>query len=174
MSEEKKFRSKQEKKAQVNKGRKSKNSYLGGHDNLSYELPSGAFDLDKSKVSTEPEEEIQIKKSVKMEVNTDEVEEEQFDPSSSQKKTEQDSSSKDNHYEKSTDSQDDISTNWFLILEVSETAPLAEISASYKRIIRQYHPDKVASLGKELRELAEIKSKQINSAYQFAQKIRNF
>lgn len=99
---------------------------------------------------------------------------EQFDPSSSQKKTEQDSSSKDSHYEKSTDSQDDISTNWFLILEVSETAPLAEISASYKRIIRQYHPDKVASLGKELRELAEIKSKQINSAYEFAQKLKSF
>jgi len=86
MSEEKKFRSKQEKKAQVNKGRKSKNSYLDGHDNLSYELPSGAFNFDKLKVSTEepvnqPEEEIQVKKSVKMEVDTDEVEEGQFDPS---------------------------------------------------------------------------------------------
>lgn len=99
---------------------------------------------------------------------------EQYDPSSSQKKSEQDSSSKYSRDEKSTDNQDDIPTNWFRILEVAETASLAEISASYKRTIRQYHPDKVASLGKELRELAEIKSKQINSAYEFAQKLKNF
>jgi DnaJ-domain-containing protein 1 len=32
----------------------------------------------------------------------------------------------------------------------------------------QYHPDKVASLGRELRELAESKSKEISVAYQEA------
>ena len=32
----------------------------------------------------------------------------------------------------------------------------------------EYHPDKVASLGKEIRELAERKSKEINAAYRDA------
>ncbi|MHC1769408.1 MAG: DnaJ family molecular chaperone [Verrucomicrobiia bacterium] len=31
--------------------------------------------------------------------------------------------------------------------------------------MRQYHPDNVASLGPELRELAERKAKQINEAF---------
>lgn len=31
--------------------------------------------------------------------------------------------------------------------------------------MRQYHPDKVASLGPELRDLCECKTKEINIAY---------
>jgi DnaJ-domain-containing protein 1 len=34
----------------------------------------------------------------------------------------------------------------------------------------EYHPDKVASLGPELRALAEKKSKEINAAYEFFKK----
>jgi hypothetical protein len=33
---------------------------------------------------------------------------------------------------------------------------------AYKAMIIQYHPDKVESLGQELRDLAEMKSKEIN------------
>jgi DnaJ like chaperone protein len=32
--------------------------------------------------------------------------------------------------------------------------------------MKEYHPDKVAALGVELRELAEAKAKAINSAYE--------
>jgi DnaJ-domain-containing protein 1 len=65
-----------------------------------------------------------------------------------------------------------ISSSWFRILEVPETASREEIVSAYKLKIRQYHPDKVASLGLELRELAELKSKQINAAYDYALKLR--
>lgn len=42
----------------------------------------------------------------------------------------------------------------------------AIIKDAYRDRIREYHPDKVAHLGLELRELAETKSKQINAAYE--------
>lgn len=62
---------------------------------------------------------------------------------------------------------------WFEVLEVAESSPIDEISASYKRLIRQYHPDLVARMGRELRELAEVKSSEINVAYDIALKLRN-
>lgn len=65
-----------------------------------------------------------------------------------------------------------LPTNWFRILEVSESATKIEISTAYKKMIGQYHPDKVATLGQELRTLAEFKSKQINAAYDYALKLR--
>lgn len=66
----------------------------------------------------------------------------------------------------------DIQTNWFRILNVPDSSGKEEISKAYKQKIRQYHPDKVATLGPELRELAELKSKQINAAYSYAMKLR--
>jgi DnaJ like chaperone protein len=61
---------------------------------------------------------------------------------------------------------------WYEVLCVSRTASMDEIQASYKSLIRQYHPDKVATLGEELRNLAEQKSKEINVAYKEAQDLR--
>ena len=55
---------------------------------------------------------------------------------------------------------------WFDVLKVSRNASSEEIQAAYKSLIRQYHPDKVATLGEELKALAEEKSKEINAAYQ--------
>lgn len=63
----------------------------------------------------------------------------------------------------------DLST-WHQVLEVSAAASEAEIRAAYRRLMSQYHPDKVASLGAELRALAERKSKEINLAYRDAMK----
>lgn len=57
---------------------------------------------------------------------------------------------------------------WFEVLGVSAGATQEEIHAAYKKLISQYHPDKVASLGPDLRALAEEKSKLINSAYRRA------
>lgn len=58
--------------------------------------------------------------------------------------------------------------NWHTILAVSESATKAEIDVAYKRAISKYHPDKVATMGDEIRAVAEIKSKQINEAYKLA------
>lgn len=54
---------------------------------------------------------------------------------------------------------------WHEVLGVSKGASLEEVQTAYRSLIRQYHPDKVATLGEELRELAERKSKAINKAY---------
>lgn len=52
-------------------------------------------------------------------------------------------------------------------LELELTRPFteAELKIAYRRKMSEYHPDKVSMLGKELRELAEEKSKAINIAY---------
>ena len=52
------------------------------------------------------------------------------------------------------------------VLEVSPGASREEVSAAYRRLVQQYHPDKVSALGPELRELAEQRMKEINSAYE--------
>jgi DnaJ-domain-containing protein 1 len=57
---------------------------------------------------------------------------------------------------------------WARVLELPADASLDEIREAYRRLMSQYHPDKVASLGRELRELAESKSKEISVAYQEA------
>jgi DnaJ-domain-containing protein 1 len=62
--------------------------------------------------------------------------------------------------------------HWTNVLGVSQTADLDEIRHAYRLLMTQYHPDKVASLGQELRELAEKKSKQITLAYQDALRAR--
>lgn len=47
----------------------------------------------------------------------------------------------------------------------------SDVKKHYHDRIREYHPDKVASLGPKLRELAEAESKRINAAYEhFARK----
>ena len=57
-------------------------------------------------------------------------------------------------------------SNWFRILDVPENAGREQIEAAYRQKIAQYHPDKVAQLGLEIREVAEAKSRQINIAYE--------
>ena len=76
---------------------------------------------------------------------------------------------KESHYENSEScDDDDISKNWFTVLGVSEHASKEEIAKAYKKVISQYHPDKVACLGVEIREVAEVTTKKINAAYSYA------
>ena len=44
------------------------------------------------------------------------------------------------------------------------------IKPSYRKLIAKYHPDRVAIMGEEIREVAEKKSKEINRAYDYFQK----
>jgi DnaJ-class molecular chaperone len=62
---------------------------------------------------------------------------------------------------------------WYEVLEVSASANIAQIKAAYRRKISLYHPDKVAGLGSELRQLAEMRTKEINVAYALACKLRD-
>jgi DnaJ-domain-containing protein 1 len=57
---------------------------------------------------------------------------------------------------------------WYVVLDVDRSASRAEITAAYRTRISQYHPDKVARMGPEIRALAESKSAEINAAYKVA------
>lgn len=56
--------------------------------------------------------------------------------------------------------------NYYSILGVNSNATKEEISIAYRNMIKKYHPDKVANLGQEFQELAILKTKEINFAYQ--------
>ncbi len=52
------------------------------------------------------------------------------------------------------------------VLQISPSAKRDEVTAAYRQMARLYHPDKVASLAPEFQELAELRMKEINAAYQ--------
>jgi flagellar biosynthesis component FlhA len=54
----------------------------------------------------------------------------------------------------------------YQILEVPPTASRAEITKAYRKMAKLYHPDRVAELAPEFRDLAEERMKQINAAYE--------
>jgi DnaJ-domain-containing protein 1 len=91
-------------------------------------------------------------------------------------KNSKDSTSNFNHskHDEEQQSSNKNESDWATILGVRPTASNDEIKNAYRALIRQYHPDKVSSLGKEFQEIAELKSKQINNAYDRAKKIRGF
>jgi DnaJ-domain-containing protein 1 len=63
------------------------------------------------------------------------------------------------------------SAAWHEVLGVSRNATHADVAAAYRARISEYHPDKVAKMGAEIRAVAERKSKQINIAYAEALKV---
>lgn len=66
----------------------------------------------------------------------------------------------------------DFAEEWHQVLNVSPAASLAEIRAAFRTEIAKYHPDRVATLGSELRALAESRSKRINNAYMEGLRLR--
>ena len=57
--------------------------------------------------------------------------------------------------------------NPYTVLEIEADASQKEIKAAYRRLAARYHPDKVQHLGKEIQELAELRFKEIQRAYDF-------
>ena len=51
-------------------------------------------------------------------------------------------------------------------MEVRPGAPREEVTAAYRRLVQQYHPDRVANLAPEFREVAERRMKEINATYE--------
>ncbi len=54
----------------------------------------------------------------------------------------------------------------FSLLGLKTGAPLEDASAAYKSLAAQSHPDKVAHMAPEFRELAERKMRELNAAYE--------
>lgn len=53
----------------------------------------------------------------------------------------------------------------YRVLGLEVGASRAEVSAAYREKARMYHPDRVANLAPEVREMAELRMKEINAAY---------
>ena len=64
---------------------------------------------------------------------------------------------------------EDLQMGKVLGLEKERMNDFAHIKSTYRLAIAQYHPDKVSAMGKEIREVAESKAKDINLAYQYFQ-----
>jgi DnaJ like chaperone protein len=60
------------------------------------------------------------------------------------------------------------------ILQVNSNASIDQIKTAYKNRIKEYHPDKVANLGNDIKVLAEKKTQEINRAYEFLKKEKIF
>ncbi len=54
----------------------------------------------------------------------------------------------------------------YTVLGVSRGASQGEIKKAYLVLANRYHPDKVLHLGEEFKEMAEMRFKEIQSAYQ--------
>jgi len=52
------------------------------------------------------------------------------------------------------------------ILDLPQNADAESIKLAYRRMVKLYHPDKVATLAPEFQQLAELRMKEINAAYQ--------
>ena len=62
--------------------------------------------------------------------------------------------------------------NPYRVLGLTEEATDAEVDLAYRRLITQYHPDKLTGVADELRRQAEARAREINGAYDRIQTLR--
>ncbi len=60
----------------------------------------------------------------------------------------------------------------YKVLEVSPTATDAEVRAAYRKLALKHHPDRVATLGEDIKKAAEEKFQAINNAKELVYKAR--
>ncbi|GAA3931933.1 J domain-containing protein [Luteimonas lutimaris] len=71
-------------------------------------------------------------------------------------------------------------TDWFRgprenpwrVLGLTDEASDAEVDLAYRRLITQYHPDKLAGAADELRRQADARAREINAAYDHIKTLR--
>ena len=62
--------------------------------------------------------------------------------------------------------------NPYRVFGLTSDASDAEIDQAYRRLIGQYHPDRVAGAAPELQKQAEDKAREINAAYDRIKQLR--
>ena len=63
-----------------------------------------------------------------------------------------------------------LKRRYLSILGLDTTATKEELKKAYRKSIAEYHPDKVANLGEDIKRLADSKTKAINNAYDYLKK----
>ena len=54
----------------------------------------------------------------------------------------------------------------YATLGISASASDADVDQAYRRRMSEYHPDRVANSAKEIRDLAELRAREVNGAYE--------
>ena len=60
----------------------------------------------------------------------------------------------------------------YAVLGLRDDASDSEVERAYRRLIAQYHPDRLSGAADELRVQAEDRAREINTAYDRIQKLR--
>ena len=70
--------------------------------------------------------------------------------------------------------QEDLVKKYTQVLGVSEDASMAEIKKAYRKLVKEYHPDKLSSgsVPPEYIEFANQKIRDINEAYEYLEKVK--
>ena len=91
--------------------------------------------------------------------------------SSPKKQRAEDQADEDTEHSASFD--DDADIDWaYRVLGVRPNANRVEIERVYRKLMGQYHPDRVTGAAPEIQRLAEKKAREINAAYDRIQKLR--
>ncbi len=62
--------------------------------------------------------------------------------------------------------------NPYGVLGLTDEATDAEVDLAYRRLMSQYHPDKLVGVADELRRQAETRARELNGAYDRIQTLR--
>ena len=62
--------------------------------------------------------------------------------------------------------------NPYRVFGLTEEANDAEVDLAYRRLMSQYHPDKLSGVAPELRQQGEAKARELNTAYDRIRKLR--
>ena len=70
---------------------------------------------------------------------------------------------------------EDLLKKYSEVLGVSPDASLAEIKKAYRKLVKEYHPDKLASgsIPEEYIAFANQKIREINEAYEYLEKMKS-
>lgn len=70
-------------------------------------------------------------------------------------------------FDRATASAEERTRHALGVLGLAEPFTPADVRDAYRAAVRSYHPDRVQHLGEELQALAELKTREINAAYEW-------